>query len=195
MSIRLFSVIASLLFSFLSTTLCLATEEKPKAWVGEWVLPTKPAEEIKFWDWMEGKKVFFTLFTLDLMVREEGDGKLRIHDGHREGWVDKAEFVLATEAPTYFDGRVKADSEDKWALFMRGYGRYLKGELDGAIEDYAACIRLDPKQSANFNARGLAWSFKEEHDKATISRIFHSHQQQGQRLFWQERLRQGLGQL
>src|SRR5262249_790067 len=77
-----------------------------KSWVGESVLYTKPAKDIKFWDRVDGEDVYFVFVgLLPLKVRDDGDGRLRIHDGHREGWVDKADFVLVRDAPAYFDRR------------------------------------------------------------------------------------------
>ena len=54
-------------------------------------MPTQPPEYISFDDRIDGKQVNFR-FTgqLPLEVREDRDGRLRIHDGRNEGWVDKA---------------------------------------------------------------------------------------------------------
>ena len=97
-----------------------ATGEKATSWVGEAVLYTKPIKDIKFIKGVDGKEIDSAFSgLLPIKVREDRDGKLRIHDGHREGWVDKADFVLAHEAPAYFDKHVQADPKDTFALFMR----------------------------------------------------------------------------
>src|ERR1700754_4265092 len=83
--------------------LSLQATAQEKSWVGELVLPTKRANEIKFGDRVDGKQVYFTYNgRFPITVRDERDGWLRIHDGHREGWVDKADFVLGRDGPAYF---------------------------------------------------------------------------------------------
>ena len=76
---------------------------------------------------------------------------MRIHDGNREGWVDKAAFVPKRDAPAYFDRRVQSDPIDTWALFMRGVSKLENGEPDIAIKDFDECIQLDPTDTAHFN--------------------------------------------
>ncbi len=142
-----------------------AAEEK--SWVGEFILPMKLAQDIKFADRMDGKAVYFPFFGRGpIKVREDRKGRLRTHDGRREGWVDKADFVLVRDAPAYFHRRVQANPKDTWALFMRGEGWLQKGEPDKAIQDFNECIRLHPTASSAFHSRGLAWCDKQEYDKA-----------------------------
>ena len=144
-----------------------AVAEDKKSWTGESVMYTKPAKDIKFGDRLDDKQVYFP-FTgiLPIKVREDRDGRLRIHDGHNEGWADKDDFILANDAPAYFHRRVQADRKDTWALWMRGIGWQEKGEFDRAIKDYDECIRLDPASSAYFNSRGLAYFAKQDFDRA-----------------------------
>ena len=144
-----------------------AVAEDKKSWTGESVMHTKPAKEIKFGDRLDDKQVYFP-FTgiLPIKVRDDRDGRLRIHDGHHEGWADKDDFILANDAPAYFHRRVQADPKDTWALWMRGIGWQEKGEFDRAIKDYDECIRLDPASSSYFNSRGLAYSAKQDFDRA-----------------------------
>ncbi|MCI0683812.1 MAG: tetratricopeptide repeat protein [Gemmataceae bacterium] len=138
-----------------------------KSWVSESVVYTKPAKDIKFGDVVDGKQMYFRFSgRMPIKVRDDRDGWLRVHDGYREGWVDKADFVLARDAPAYFHRRVQANPKDTWALFMRGSGWRQKGELDNAIKDFDECIRLDATDSGAFTSRGLAWSAKKEYDRA-----------------------------
>ena len=61
---------------------------------------TKPAKEIEFGDRLDDEQVYFPFSgILPIEVREDRDGWLRIHDGHNEGWADKDDFILATDAP------------------------------------------------------------------------------------------------
>jgi tetratricopeptide (TPR) repeat protein len=141
-----------------------AAEDNP--WVGETVLPKKPNNDIKFGDRVGDRQVYFPLASLSLQVRDERDGWLRIHDGHREGWAEKDDFVLGRDAPAYFHRRVQANPKDTWALFMRGAGWLEKKEPDNAIQDFNECIRLDPTDAAAYNYRGRAWSAKKDYDRA-----------------------------
>ncbi|HZV03920.1 MAG TPA: tetratricopeptide repeat protein [Gemmataceae bacterium] len=165
MKARLLIVIAVMAPAVAGVGSQIAADEK--SWVGESVLYTKRAKDIKFGDRVDGKEVWF-LFSgrTPIKVREEREGRLRIHDGSREGWVDKRDFVLVNDAPAYFDRRVQANPKDTFALLMRGSGWLWKGEPDKAIQDFNECIRLDPTDSAAFHNRGLAWHDKKEYDEA-----------------------------
>src|ERR1700733_13626371 len=93
----------------------LAAQEK--AWVGENVLNTKPAREIRFGDRIGDKEIYYKFTGIwPYTVRAEKDGWLRIHDRIHEGWVDKADFVLARDAIAYFSRRVDANPADTFAL-------------------------------------------------------------------------------
>ena len=130
-------------------------------------MPTQPPEYISFDDRIDGKQVNFR-FTgqLPLKVREDRDGRLRIHDGRNEGWVDKYNFILVDDAPAYFSRYVQADPKDTWALGMRGSAWLLKGDYDNAIKDFDECIRLDPTNAGGFNERGNAYFAKKDYDRA-----------------------------
>lgn len=138
-----------------------------KSWVGEFVLPTKRANEIPFGDKIDGKQVRFAFSgQWPIKVRDERNGQLRIHDGRHEGWVAKTDFVLSKSAPAYFDHRIKTNPKDAWAWYMHGSGWAEKGDYDKAIKDYDESIRLDPKYPSSFNNRGVALKAKKEYDKA-----------------------------
>ncbi|HEV3449117.1 MAG TPA: tetratricopeptide repeat-containing serine protease family protein, partial [Gemmataceae bacterium] len=138
-----------------------------KSWVGEAVLPTKPNKDIKFWDRVDGKEVQLSLSgIMPYAVRDERKTLLRIHDGYREGWVDKADFVLGRDAVAHFQRLVQADPSNPWPLFMRGIAWLHTDEVDNAIKDFTEGIRLDPTAAGFFMARGNAWRRKKEFDKA-----------------------------
>ena len=141
--------------------------DQEKSWVGERVQNTKPSEEIHLGDRVGDKQVSFPFSgIMPITVREDREGRLRIHDGHREGWVDKANFVLVHDAPAYFQHRIQANPNDTWALYMRGSGLRQKGEPDNAIKDFDEHIRLDPTSSAGYSGRGNAWYDKKDYDRA-----------------------------
>jgi tetratricopeptide (TPR) repeat protein len=148
-------------------TAAASTLAQEKSWLGAFVLPTKPAKDIKLRVTVGTKEVSFPFSdTWPVRVRDDRGGSIKIHDNYREGWVDKADFVLAKEAPAYFDRRVQANPKDTYALFMRGIGFLLKREFDKAINDFDDCIRLAPTVPAYFNSRGNTWLGKKEYDKA-----------------------------
>lgn len=123
-------------------------------------MPAKPPKNIKFRDSgpFSGR--------MPLKVHDDRDGRLRIFDEIREGWVDKADFVPVRDAPAYFNSRVQANPKDTWALQMRGVGWMSKGELDRAIKDFDECIRLDPMDATSFHVRGNVWRSKNDYDRA-----------------------------
>src|SRR5260221_14233162 len=163
MAIRQILFITVISLAFASS---LGADEDAKSWLRKTVLPTKPSEVIRFGDWVDGKQVYFPLKTVDLSVREVRDGWVRIHDGIREGWVDKSDVILMDDGPAYFHRRVQANPKDSWALFMRGVGWLKKGNPDNAIKDLDEYIRLESDGSAAFNARGSAYFDKKDYDKA-----------------------------
>ena len=142
-----------------------AARDKP--WTGEFVLPARRSRDIPFGDRVDGKEVSYVYSgQWPIKVRDEREGRLRIHDGHHEGWVAKSDFVLAQDAPAYFDRRIQTDPTDAWAWNMHGAGWNEKHEYDKAIQDYDEAIRLDPTEAIFFNNRGFAWKNKKEYDKA-----------------------------
>jgi tetratricopeptide (TPR) repeat protein len=167
MSSRLRLPVSLTVFGFALALLSHVADAGERSWVGESVLFTKPAKEIQFGDWVADKQVSFPFAgRVPIKVRGDRDGWLRIHDGRREGWVDKADFVLVRDAPAYFGRRVQANPRDTWALVMRGVGWLEKGELDNAIKDFDECIRIDPTSAVAFNSRGTAWYGKKEIDRS-----------------------------
>jgi hypothetical protein len=125
------------------------------------------AKEITFGDNADGKQVNFPFSGLmPITVRDDREGWIRIHDGKREGWADKSQFVLVRDALAYFHRRIQANPKDTLALYMRGVGWVQKGEPDNAIKDFDECIRLEPTKASAFNSRGCAWYDKRDYDRA-----------------------------
>jgi tetratricopeptide (TPR) repeat protein len=165
-----FAMKAALRVAFLtalSFTTILPTIAQEKSWVGKSVIYNKPAEEIKFGDIVDGKQTYFSFSgIIPIEVRGEREGRLRIHDGLRQGWVDKADFVPMHDASGFFDRRVQANPNDFFALYMRGVSWLNNDEPDKAIKDFDECVRLDPTASGAFNHRGIAWRKKKDYEKA-----------------------------
>lgn len=86
---------------------------------------TKPRNDIRFGAWVNDKYEEFPFRGIyPITVCDEKEGWLRIFDGHREAWAQKADFVLSRDAPAYFTDRVRANPSDAWAWQMRGVGWY-----------------------------------------------------------------------
>jgi tetratricopeptide (TPR) repeat protein len=138
-----------------------------KGWVGEFIAPTAPLKELRFWAVVGDEEVRLT-FAGDwpFRVRADSDGKLRIHDGRREGWVHKKDFVRLRDSIAYFADRVGTDRSDSWAQFMLGTLHMMKGDADTAIKHLSTCIQVEPKFDMAFNNRGLALTSKKEFDEA-----------------------------
>jgi tetratricopeptide (TPR) repeat protein len=136
-------------------------------WSGERIVPIRPNSEIQFSIVVEGKKTGLSLNNLAAFTcREERAGYLRIHDGRREGWVPKADFVKASEAMDYFDAQLAANPSNSHALFMRAIGWQERNEPDKAIRDYTECLRLDPKNYPALMNRANSWTAKKEYEKS-----------------------------
>jgi tetratricopeptide (TPR) repeat protein len=147
-----------------------ATNVVQRPWpAGTEVLPGKRPDRIAFGTRdAAGNWVPFPMSgIMPMEVREDpGDGWVRIHDGHREGWARKGDLVTERDAPAHWDAAVKADPEDAFARFMRAEGWLRKGKPDRAIEDYDVCIRLEPGEAAYRNGRAVAWAEKKDYDRA-----------------------------
>jgi tetratricopeptide (TPR) repeat protein len=143
------------------------TPAQPVSWVGASVIGKKPPEEMQFGDLVNCKQVYFPFSGLwPITVTDDREGRLRIHDGRRDGWANKADFILARDAAAYFNGRVQANPKDFWALFMRAAGWHQKGQYDNAIKDLTEYIGVRSTDASAYNNRGLAWHYKKTYDKA-----------------------------
>jgi tetratricopeptide (TPR) repeat protein len=133
--------------------------------LGQKVMPKKG--RIQFGDRADGAAVYFELKGIVFPVLSEENGWLRIADQtRREGWVDKADFVLRDEAYDFYTDLVQQNAQNAWAWTQRGLVRSEKGDLDEAIKDYTEAIRLDAKQTTALRQRGNAWFDKRDFDRA-----------------------------
>jgi tetratricopeptide (TPR) repeat protein len=150
-------------------------DERKETWVGKTVLNTKPEDKIQLKNESAGKLFgvpYKTQFTASLsgnfpiQVRDDKDGKLRIHDGVYEGWVDKADFVLMQEAPAFFERRRRANPKDAFAALMCGRASYSLGDFAEAIQSFDECLRLNPNNETCLNCRGLARRLQKDFENA-----------------------------
>lgn len=135
---------------------------------GARVLGKRSNSQIQFGDRdADGRQVFYDLSGLSMtVVRDNGDGWVRIRDRYHEGWVSKDDFVTREEALDHYDKLVKANPRNSWALFMRAASHHEQEKFDGAIKDYTEYLKLVPNSQAALNNRGNAWMSKKDYDKA-----------------------------
>ena len=136
-------------------------------WTGKTVVCVKDNGEVEFGLRFDGRYVTFPyrggLFT---KVREDRGGRLRLYDGCNEGWADKADFVLSSDAPAHFARRMVADPKDEDALYLRGLAHDENRDYARAIADFDAYLKLHPDSSTTMIARGNAWGHAQDHDRA-----------------------------
>jgi hypothetical protein len=75
-----------------------------QSWKGEKVDPAKRAEEIELVANLDSNFPYFGL--APNIVRDEKEDFIRIHDGHREGWAKKSDFIQLRKARVYYDGPI-----------------------------------------------------------------------------------------
>jgi tetratricopeptide (TPR) repeat protein len=136
-------------------------------WTGQTVLGKKPDERISFFDEVDGKRVPLVFRSVHpIRVRADRDGRLRLSNGAREGWVDKNDFLLSRDAPAYFTERLRINPKDSWSLVMRGSSWHSCGDWDKAIQDYTEALRLNPNNSWALINRGISRSNKKQFAEA-----------------------------
>jgi lipoprotein NlpI len=163
---KTFRLVLAIAVTFIPTAGSRGTAQE-RSWNGESVLPMKTAKEIRFVDQVNGKQVSFPLSNIwPVAVRDERDGRLRVYDGIREGWVNKGDFVLERAARYHFDERLEADPKDAWACFMRGILWLRKEEPEKAIKRFDEYLLLFPTDVTAFYARGDARFDQKEYGKA-----------------------------
>ena len=142
----------------------------PKTWAkdkpgekleGRWpahtpVMPTKRTGTIAFGDWVDDKEVTYKLSARlsFLVLKDNGDGWVRIFDGRNAGWVRKDELVPEADAMEYWEKVIEADPKSAWAYCSRGKWRHLASKSDDAVADYTEAIRIDPKLTEAYLHRG-----------------------------------------
>src|SRR5262245_54182659 len=99
-------------------------------------------------------------------VLKDEAGRLRIGSRRQEGWIDKKDAVLFTDAVAFFTKKIEGDPKDCYGLIARGVALSSKGEADKARADFDQAIRLDSKATlAYYHRANLAYG-KVEYDRA-----------------------------
>jgi tetratricopeptide (TPR) repeat protein len=119
-----------------------AADQDTTSWVGKRILLRKEGVRIGRAD-DKGQIVYFADLT-DMAYRVLGDtnGWLRVRHGSAEGWFAKDSAILMDEAIPYFTDRLRTNSRDGLAYANRARTWQEKGELERALQDYDAAIRI-----------------------------------------------------
>jgi hypothetical protein len=108
-----------------------------ESWLGQLVVPIKKDKDIQFGDVINGKQVYFPFKTVSpIKVRADREGWIRISNGEREGWADKADFILSREVHATFQLNVLvASPKGEYALYTRDGALLVKGELNKEVNE------------------------------------------------------------
>jgi hypothetical protein len=100
-------------------------------------MPIKKDKDIQFGDVINGKQVYFPFKTVSpIKVRADREGWLRVSNGEREGWVDKADFNLSRNVAATFQLRVlAANPKGTYALYTRDGALIVQGELNKDVNE------------------------------------------------------------
>src|SRR5262245_60806130 len=82
-----------------------------------------------------------------------------------KAWVRKAQVVPLSDASSYYTDYIRSNPKSAWAYLNRGIVRDSTGDSVGALSDFSAAIRLDPKYAATYSLRGGVWEDREDFDK------------------------------
>jgi tetratricopeptide (TPR) repeat protein len=102
-----------------------------------------------------------------LQVERRSGPRLWLSSATRRGWINAEEVVSTGSAIEFFTGVIKEHPNDSYALMARGVvWQIVRRDFDKAIADFAAAIRLNPRDPILYNYRGWAFYLKQEHDRA-----------------------------
>lgn len=83
-----------------------------------------------------------------------------------DGWVQKGRVVRLEQATGYYSDFLRTHPTSAWALNLRGWLSYERGDYDNALNDYSAALRFDPQDAVAYNNRGRVWQLRGEYDNA-----------------------------
>jgi tetratricopeptide (TPR) repeat protein len=120
----------------------LAGNPEDASWVGKRIILRTDGVRIGHAD-DKGQLVYIADLT-DMLYRVLGErnGWLRVRHGGAEGWFAKDSAVLLEDAIPYFTDRLRRNGRDALAYAHRGRAWQEKGELERALQDYDAAIRV-----------------------------------------------------
>jgi tetratricopeptide (TPR) repeat protein len=136
------------------------------SWVGKRVMPKKADIQIGYTD--DNDKVVYICRITDpiLTVLGENDDFIKVNQNRTDGWFEKKDAVLLSDAVSYFADRIQKDANDAFAYGSRGAALQEQGDVDGALKDYAEAIRLQPESAVWHLYRGTLYQGKNDGKKA-----------------------------
>lgn len=142
--------------------------EKAGSWTGKVVVMKQYGTQM-YRDNPGGEQPVVTavLNRTDYFVYRDDKDKIWIKQDGAEGWILKESAALANEEGLdYFNRQVKENPKDHASFARRSKLRELKGDLDGALEDYNQALLLAPNSYAWHNNRGNLYLKKKDYAKA-----------------------------
>jgi tetratricopeptide (TPR) repeat protein len=136
------------------------------SWVGQTVVLKSANVKIEQTAKQDEEMAVAALKYDSYQVIAETDKRINVRQDGVEGWFDKNQAVLASEAVDYFTARIQATPSDAGLYVGRAEAWKLKGEIDRAMKDLNEAIRLDPKFVKGFLNRGILWMKQDEYAKA-----------------------------
>jgi len=156
-------VLSALLFVVATLTPACAAD----SWVGKMMIPKKANIRIAQMNQKgEEEDEIATLTLASYEVIAEKGTRIKVRHKGVEGWLDKKEVVLASEAVDYFTDRIRENGSDAALYHRRAEAWRLKGDLDNSIKDLTSTIRLEPNSPIAFFNRARAWADQKKFDKA-----------------------------
>ena len=98
--------------------------------------------------------------------RTEGN-RLWVRGARCRGWILENQVVTGDAAIEYFNSAIKNDSQNWYLYTARGLSwQMFRRDLEKAIADYSAAIKLSPRDLDCYHFRGQAYFGTKNYDKA-----------------------------
>lgn len=131
------------------------------AWNGLKVV-TKYARAIRFENRTVDDGTRFRVYK----VEKNDDGILSLVSGEVKGWIWASDVVPYDKAIDFYTDEILDNPNNASAFNWRGLLWSEKGNLDQAIADFDAAIKINAGKHYPYNNRGLVWQKKKDFDKA-----------------------------
>jgi hypothetical protein len=102
------------------------------------------------------------------VARIDGNKVWILNPGETEpnGWVDKSNVILLTDAISYFDSMLENNSNDWDAHMRKAEAEHALNKRDEAITDHTTAIKLHPNDTYLFFRRARSYQARQMCDKA-----------------------------
>jgi tetratricopeptide (TPR) repeat protein len=104
-----------------------------------------------------------------VFIVEQVDGDrllvMDMNEGLR-GWISSGSVLALDDAEKFFTQQIQLHRNEAFAYLMRGVARYETDDLDHAVLDLDAALRLDPKYVPALIERAYLWQWRNQLDQA-----------------------------